>query len=540
MRRPFALSSLLGLAVLLLATGCGRGKECPSCGTVVVVSVGEPSNLLPPLAYETVARDIGDLIYERLADLVPGRATIDEAAYTPALATKWERVDSLTWRFTLRPGARWQDGTPVTPADVRFSFEVYADSILDPPGRSAIAANIAGIEPVDSTGVLIRFTRFYPEQLYDATYHVRIIPEHIWSTIAPREDWAKDTTMAHLAGSGPYRIDAWQRGQTLTLRADTTGATKPEIRRVVWRFTQDPEAAANLLLSHEGDLLETAAQAGADRLVNDSSFRLLPYPSAVYGLVGFRIAGSRRRASDQILSNREVRRALVAGVDRTAIARGVFGPETKVPPGPISQLLWIWDTGVKTIAYDTLAAARSLDAAGWTRKGNGTRYRNGQPLKLEIMVPSSSTARRHAAEAIQEQWRILGVDAAVSAVELPVMQQRLEQGDFDAFIGAWLDEPTPRGLGEQWSRQGWNDLNYGHYSNRVVDSLLGAAASTADPSEAGKLWHQVLDSLNADAPAIFLFAPTNIAAVSRRLDQVDINAYSWLSSLPKWKLKEPR
>jgi peptide/nickel transport system substrate-binding protein len=393
---------------------------------------------------------------------------------------------------------------------------------------------------VDSTGVLIRFTRFYPEQLYDATYHVRIIPEHIWGAITPREDWAKDTTMAHLAGSGSYRIDAWQRGQTLTLRADTTGATRPEIRRVVWRFTQDPEAAANLLLSHEGDLLETAAQAGADRLVNDSSFQLLPYPSAVYGLVGFRIAGSHRRASDQILSNREVRRALVAGVDRTAIARGVFGPETKVPPGPISQLLWIWDTGVKTIAYDTLAAARSLDAAGWIRKDNGIRYRNGQPLKLEIMVPSSSTARRHAAEAIQEQWRILGVDAAVAAVELPVMQQRLEQGDFDAFIGAWLDEPTPRGLGEQWSRQGWNDLNYGHYSNRVVDSLLGAAAGTADPSEAGKLWHQVLDSLNADAPAIFLFAPTNIAAVSRRLDQVDINAYSWLSSLPKWKLKETR
>lgn len=540
MRRPLVLSFLFGLAVLLLATACGQGKECANCGTVVVVAVGEPSNLLPPLAFETVARDIGDLIYERLADLVPGRPTIDEAAYTPGLAIKWERVDSLTWRFTLRPGARWHDGSPVTPADVRFSFDVYADSVLDAPGRGAIAANIAAVEPVDSTGVLVRFKRFYPEQLFDATYHVRIIPEHVWSAIAPREDWAQDTSMAHLAGSGPYRIEAWQRGQTLTLRADTARATKPDIRRLVWRFTQDPEAAANLLLSHEGDLLETAAQAGADRLVSDTTFRLLPYPSAVYGLVGFRIAGNRRRPSDQILSNREVRRALVAGVDRTAIARGVFGPETKVPPGPISQLLWIWDPKVTTIGYDTLAAARSLDSAGWTRKDDGIRRRNGQPLKLEIMVPSSSTARRRAAEAIQAQWKSLGVDASVATVELPVMQQRLEQGDFDAFIGAWVDEPTPRGLGEQWSRAGWNDLNYGHYTNRVVDSLLGAAAGAVDPGEAGKLWHQVLDSLNADAPAIFLFAPTNIAAVSRRLDQVDINAYSWLSSLPKWKLRETR
>lgn len=540
MRGAVPLSAPLRIGFLLFAIACGRGSECTTCGTVVVVAVGEPSSLFPPLAYETVARDIGDLVYERLADLVPGRATIDEGAYTPALATSWERVDSLTWRFALRSNARWHDGAPVTPNDVRYSFEVYADSMLDPPGRAAIAANIAGIEAVDSTSVLVHFTRAYPEQLFDATYHVRVIPQHVWASITPRADWGADTALAHLVGSGPYRVDAWQRGQTLTLRADTAREVTPDIRRLVWRFTQDPEAAANLMLSHEGDLLETAAQAGADRLVNDTSFRLLPYPSAIYGLVGFRIAGSRRRPSDQILSNREVRRALVAGVDRTAIARGVFGPETKVPPGPISQLLWIWDTGVTTIAYDTVAAARSLDAAGWTRKSTGTRRRNGQLLKLEIMVPSSSSARRRAAEAIQEQWRMLGVEATVAPVELPVMQQRLERGDFDTFIGAWLDEPTPRGLGEQWSRQGWSDLNYGHYANRVVDSLLAAAASTSDPGLAGKLWHQVLDSLNADAPAIFLFAPTNIAAVSRRLDQVDINAYSWLSSLPKWKLKEPR
>ena len=56
--------------------------------------------MFPPLTYETVGRDIGDLIYERLADLTPRRATIDEAAYAPGLASKWERVDSVTWRFT--------------------------------------------------------------------------------------------------------------------------------------------------------------------------------------------------------------------------------------------------------------------------------------------------------------------------------------------------------------------------------------------------------------------------------------------------------
>jgi ABC-type oligopeptide transport system substrate-binding subunit len=55
---------------------------------------------------ETVGRDIGDQIFERLAVLAPGGAPIDTTAYRPALAVQWERRDSLTWRFRLRPDAR--------------------------------------------------------------------------------------------------------------------------------------------------------------------------------------------------------------------------------------------------------------------------------------------------------------------------------------------------------------------------------------------------------------------------------------------------
>src|SRR5262245_40681261 len=89
MRQPRAILHSLMTGLILLAPACAGRKECATCGTVVVAAVGEPSSLLPPLAFETVARDIGDLVYERLADLIPGRATIDDGAYQPALAQKW-------------------------------------------------------------------------------------------------------------------------------------------------------------------------------------------------------------------------------------------------------------------------------------------------------------------------------------------------------------------------------------------------------------------------------------------------------------------
>ncbi|HEX2636997.1 MAG TPA: ABC transporter substrate-binding protein, partial [Gemmatimonadales bacterium] len=87
---------------------------------------------MPPLAVETVARDIGDQVYERLADLAPGAAPIDTTAYRPALAARWERLDSLTWRFHLRRGARWHDGVPVTARDVLFAFDRARNPRLAP------------------------------------------------------------------------------------------------------------------------------------------------------------------------------------------------------------------------------------------------------------------------------------------------------------------------------------------------------------------------------------------------------------------------
>ena len=533
MNRHLAL--MLAVTTTLLA-GCGRKADCPTCGTVVVAAVGEPASVFPPLTYETVGRDIGDLIYEKLADLIPHRATIDEAAYAPALATRWERVDSLTWRFTLRSGAQWHDGQPVTAEDVRYSFDVFQDSVVDAPSRGELTG-IVSVEPADSNAVIIRFSHPYSEQLYDATYHVRIIPRHIWEAAGERATWAQDTTI-RLVGSGPYRFSSWQRGQSLTLVADTASATPPDVRRVVWRFAGDPEAAANLVLSHEADLLETAGIAGAERLARDSAFRLLPFPSASYGLIGFRITGNRPRASDNILGNRELRRALVQLVDRTTVARAVFGLETKVPPGPISQLLWIWDSDIKPLPFDTAAAAAVLDAAGWRRGPSGMRSRGGRPFRIEILVPTTSTPRRRAAEAVQAQWKSAGVDGAINLVDFPVMQERISEGNFDAFVGAWLDEPSPRGMAGQWTRQGWADLNYGHYYNPVLDSLLLGAGRTSDAAESGRLYRAVLDTLNADAPAMFLFAPTSIAAVSRRLEQVTINPYSWLSGLPRWQLRK--
>jgi peptide/nickel transport system substrate-binding protein len=522
----------------MLLVGCGSDRsDCPACGTATIAAIGEPGTILPPLVQESVGRDIGDQIYERLATLAPGGSPIDPDAYRPGLAASWERVDSLTWRFHLRPGARWQDGRPVTSEDVRFSFDAFSDTTL---GNSAawVLAERVTVEPEDSATFRIRFAEPSPEQLYDATYHVRVIPRHVWKSV-PRQTWAADTSSKRILGSGPYRLERWVRGQFLILAADSVAEEQPSIRRAVWRFTSDPDAALNLVLSHEADLLETAiGPERVQRAATDSTLRLITYPAAAYGFLGFNFFDRKRRGPHPVLSDRATRRALAMGVNRSVLARSVFGAGAQAPPGPMSRLLWIWSDSIVTLPYDTAAARKGLEAAGWQLAGGQTvRRRAGRPLAFDILVPSTSASRRQLGVQLQEAWRGLGADVSVTPVDFALFQERVGQGNFDSYIGAWLDEPTARVLTDQWSRAGWAAINHGRYANPAFDSMLAEAGREADLGRASALYRKAIETLNQDTPAIFLYAPVNTAVASRRMGDVEIDPFSWASGLRKWRVE---
>jgi peptide/nickel transport system substrate-binding protein len=529
--RGRSVPMLLGMLVV----ACGKTPPCPRCDTVVVAATGEPDALLPPLVGETVGRDVGDLVFERLASLAPGAAPVDSSEYRPGLAARWDRVDSVTLRFHLRPGARWHDGAPVSAADVVFSFGAYADSAVDAPARPSIAGRMSASAENDST-VLVRFHAPDPEQWYDATWHVRILPRHVWDSI-PRARWSADTAAAHLIGSGPYRFVSRIKGQSLTLERDERRTPRPAIRRVIWRFTGDQDAALNLLLSHEADLLETIGDsARVARAAADTALGTMSYPAAVYGFLGFNLAAPAGAPA----GSAAVRRALTQAVDRASAARAVFGPGAVAPPGPMSRLLWIDGDGIAVPPFDTAAAGRALDSAGWKRGAGGVRRRGGKALGVDILVPGSSVARRNLAQVVQEMWRRAGVTATVTSVDFPVFQQRLRAGKFESFVGAWLDEPSPRSLGDQWTAAGIGTLNYTRYRSPGFDSLFRrAAADRGDPASARRAWQEAISRLNADAPGIWLYNPMNVAGVAGRVIGVKIDPFSWLAGLPSWGLAPP-
>jgi peptide/nickel transport system substrate-binding protein len=539
---PLIRARLATVALLMGATGCAPEGACGEwCGTIVVVSGAEADVLLPPAVQSDVATSLNDLVFEKLADVGPEMNALGDDGFVPRLASAWRFPDPRTIEFTLAAGAQWHDGTPVTASDVAFTFAVYTDAAV-----AAVAAPRLGrIEAVTANNdqtVTFRFTEPYPEQFFDAVYHMWILPRHLLADV-PRLELGSHAFGRNPVGSGPFRFVQWEAAQFVELAAveDYHGG-RPGVPRILWRFTADGPAAIAEILAGNADVLNVLPRPeDAERVAASDHARLTTYAVPVYAYLGFNLADpTNLDRAHPLFGDRSLRRALTQATDRAAIVRAVLGEGGEVPPGPVTPILGLWNVVQPSLAYDTAAAAETLDGLGWRDSdGDGVRDRDGAPLTIDLLVPSSSSARMRAAQIVQDQWRRVGVDLGITSLEFNAVLARAEAGRFDLFFGALAQDPSAASLTDTWSGRAIGGLNYGRYANPDVDALMDDATSVADGARAVELWQQALTLLTDDAPAVWIYVPRAQAAVHRRLQGVSIRPDQWSASLWQWTV-DPR
>src|SRR5207244_6794047 len=180
---------------------------------------------------------------------------VGDEDFQPLLAQRWQWNGPRTLVFHLNPRARWQDGQPVTAADVAFTFDAYTDPKVASPSAPDLRW-IGAVTARDSLTAVFRFRRRYPEMFYDAACRMRILPAHLLRSL-PREAWRTAPFGRAPVGSGPYRLVAWKAGETIELAADSTFFLgRPHIRRLIWRSAPDLQVAISQLIANQADALE--------------------------------------------------------------------------------------------------------------------------------------------------------------------------------------------------------------------------------------------------------------------------------------------
>jgi peptide/nickel transport system substrate-binding protein len=505
----------------------------------IVIVTGQQATFPVPTLMEgpqnTLANnEIADHLFLRLAGVGPGLVTAGDRGFVPLLAKSWTRRDSLTLVFELDPRARWHDGAPVTARDVTFTFGRARDSAIA-PRLANVTRRIASVEADGDHRAVFRFTEVYAEQLYDATFHVAILPAHLLAAL-PSTAAAWSSFVESPVGSGPYRWVRREEGQFVELAAyEGFFLGRPGIERVIVRVAVSSDARINLLLAGEADAMDNIPPPTTNlaRVETARDVRLVPVPSNTLGYLLFnqRDPGHRDRPHP-ILADRDVRRALVLALDRDLLVRAVLGQYGYVPFGPVSSQLWIRHGAPAHSRQDQSTARRLLAGRGWVdRDSDGIREnRDGAPLSLRLLVSTSSLVRSQMAVIIQEQLRQVGVHLDLVRVEPAVWLERRSAGDFDIDFSSANQDPSPSGLSFSWSCGGPG--NVGGYCDPSADSLLQRAI--ASPKADRRLWHSFLRRVEENVPAAFIYTQTFVFGVNRRFRDVTIRPESSWSALWRW------
>lgn len=396
------------LPVLLLAASCVGGSAASDARarkTLIVAAPGDGYGLGGDA--EVGLYPVNATIYEPLVRLAANYRP------EPLLATRWELLAPNTWRFHLRAGVHFHDGSPFTAEAVRWSMDRLARKRPGATGIVPGATRVVDDSTVDITPVFAN--RRLPEQLVHPVY----------SVMAPGSD-----PIGHPVGTGPFRFVEYQAAAHITVaRFDGYWGMHAQLDTITFRFIPDPATRVLSFRAGESDVVEEFPRETRDSHVMRS-------PVGGYEALYVTVHG---RAPHDLGSERAVRRAIAASVDRARIARDVwFGAADPTPTVVPAAALGAFASRVKGAGYDPAAARAILDSAGWRLGADGIRARRGRRLELTLVVGFPNPfIHRPMPELVQGALREVGIDVHIAQVpDDAAWQARVNDGDGDLWAEA--------------------------------------------------------------------------------------------------------
>lgn len=450
-------------------------------GELVIGKSLEAVGYDPAVVTATSSMEFLAVVYQRLVRFD------DEGQPQPELAESWETPDELTYVFTLREGVTFQNGQPLTAADVKFTF----DRIKDPATSSSWATQfepVSTIEATDDRTVTFRLSEPYGPFLATLS--------SIYSSIVPVTPEPTDfqTTMI---GTGAFALAEAQPDTQTTLKAypDYWESGLPQVGTLTYRILPDEATRLASIRTGEIGLTTLADPVSVDAATSSEGVTVLEQDTTDYFLLGFNCA----RAP---FDNQQVRQALSTAIDRQAIVDAVFFGNGQVT-GPIVPTLGSWAQPVDqlpTYAVNRDEATSMLEGAGQAG------------VTFNILVGQLYPEFVNIALVIQDQLNEIGVNAEIEQVEWATFIERWRARDFDAFVSFNGSGNDPdRALYPAFYTDG--SVNAFQFSDLEVDELLDAGRTTSDQEARMATYQQLEVALAEAAPAVFISTRTAYYAV---------------------------
>lgn len=433
-----------------------------------------------------------------------------EGRPVPALAERWS-VDpaGLEWRFALRPGLRFHDGTAVTP-------QAAADSLRRAlTDATALArAPVAAVEPAED-GVLLRLHRpFAALPAFLANYGSGIL--------APAAYDAAGRVQA-VIGTGPFRVAAMTLPMRLEVeRFEGWWGGRPEVERAVYLVAGQGEMRALMTESGQADLVFGLQPVTVARLKRNPKLdvRLVSIP---------RTRMLKLNLASPFFDDVRERQAVSLAIDRQGIAAAILRNPALAATQLLPPATADWHLpGLPPPARDLPRARALLAEAGWRPGPDGTlRDPAGRPFRAQLRSYSTWPELPPMAVALQAQLREIGMEVEVAignASDIPRMHRdgTLELGLMSRNyalvpdpLGAIMTDFAPEG--SDWGAMNW--------SNAELTAAIARMDGTGTPEERAALRRRVSAILQAELPVIPITWSELGVAVGRRVANVTVDPF---------------
>lgn len=518
-------------------------------GTLTEGIIGRPRFINPVIAKSDADRDIAGLIYSGLL-----RATPD-GGVTPDLAHEYHvSEDGLIYTFTLRDDLVWHDGEPITSADIAFTIEKVGDPGLAIKSPRRASWEGVTVETPNEKTVIFTIKQPYAPFLENAT--MGILPKHIWQNV-PNEEF--DVTYHNIEpiGSGPYRMGAIVRDDKKGLPSaydliafKRYALGEPYITHLSIAFYGNNQELLLAYRNHVVDQIHTLEPKDAAELEKTGSQIVrvpLPRIFAVYF----------NQNQQLIFADKAVRTALDLALDKTRIVSDVLGGYGQ----PISSPLPLINFGVShtststitgsAVSGDIAKAREVLEAAGWVQNAaniyekTDTKKKQVALLQFSIALPDVPELRA-AAELMKEDWEKMGAQVTLKVFESSAFAgEVLSPRKFDALfygqITGRVPDPSAYWHSSQRKAPG---LNLSLYANKNVDQILEDVREEDDPVARTLLLDEFVSEIAKDAPAVFVYSPDFLYAVSKKVRGMDTGLITTESErfldVPYWHIESER
>ena len=453
---------------------------------------GEPSTLEPSINAGTPARTIRLAIHRGLLNYDANGGLSPELAETYSVS-----ADGKAYTFKLRE-AKFHNGSPVTSADVKASFE----RILAPTSKATYKNELSVIESIaadDPKTVIFKLkTPFAP------FIHYLALPE---SAILPAA-WIRaeaSNPNATPVGAGPFKFGSWSRGREIVVTkfSGYYKAGKPKLDEVHYAFYADENTRVNAIRSGDADIIDYVPWKDASTLEADSKLHL-DSTTGPFMMLQF-------NTSFEPFSKPEVRKAIAYAIDRKVIINTAFDGRgtplfgVAIPKGypGYSQ------KAESAFEYSQAKAKQMLADAG---------YPNG--FKARLLSTAQYGFHKNTAIAVQSELAKIGIQVELDLPDWTTRIAKNTKGDYDFLVAGTAGDITDPDWLSNFYYGGTNLVrlnNSAHFNDPKINELLDAGRVAVDSAKRKSIYEAFVDRANDLSPFVYLMWRDQSYAVSNKV-----------------------